>query len=123
MDFSYLASPEAPCPVSVITNLEESEREYKEKVEAIKKEIIAGNLLQAVPSRRLQFECENSALEIYRRLRAVNPSPYLFYIDFGKRQLIGASPESLVRVREGVASIRPIAGTRRRGKCRRRRGA
>ena len=116
MDFSYLASPEAPCPVSVITNLEESEREYKEKVEAIKKEIIAGNLLQVVPSRRLQFECENSALEIYRRLRAVNPSPYLFYIDFGKRQLIGASPVSLVRVREGVASIRPIAGTRRRGK-------
>ena len=116
MDFSYLAQPEAPCPVKTITNLEESERQYKEKVEAIKKEIIAGNLLQAVPSRRLQFECENSALEIYRRLRAVNPSPYLFYIDFGSRQLIGASPESLVRVRQGVASIRPIAGTRRRGK-------
>lgn len=116
MDFSYLAAPEAPCPVKTITNLEESEKEYKAKVEAIKKEIIAGNLLQAVPSRRLQFECENSALEIYRRLRAVNPSPYLFYIDFDSRQLIGASPESLVRVRDGQASIRPIAGTRRRGK-------
>lgn len=116
MDFSYLSSPEEACPVRIITNLEESEREYKEKVEAIKKEIIAGNLLQAVPSRRLQLECDNSALEIYRRLRAVNPSPYLFYIDFGERQLIGSSPESLVRVREGIASIRPIAGTRRRGK-------
>ena len=116
MDFSYLSAPEEPCEVRTITNLEQSEREYKEKVEAIKKEIIAGNLLQAVPSRRLQFECDNSALEIYRRLRAVNPSPYLFYIDFGERQLIGSSPESLVRVREGVASIRPIAGTRRRGK-------
>ncbi len=116
MDFSYLSAPEEPCEVKTITNLEQSEREYKEKVEAIKKEIIAGNLLQAVPSRRLQLECENSALEIYRRLRAVNPSPYLFYIDFGERQLIGSSPESLVRVREGVASIRPIAGTRRRGK-------
>ena len=116
MDFSYLSAPEEPCEVRTITNLEQSEREYKEKVEAIKKEIIAGNLLQAVPSRRLQLECENSALEIYRRLRAVNPSPYLFYIDFGDRQLIGSSPESLVRVRDGVASIRPIAGTRRRGK-------
>ncbi len=116
MDFSYLSAPEEPCEVRTITNLEQSEREYKEKVEAIKKEIIAGNLLQAVPSRRLQLECDNSALEIYRRLRAVNPSPYLFYIDFGERQLIGSSPESLVRVREGVASIRPIAGTRRRGK-------
>ena len=116
MDFTYLSAPEEPCEVRTITNLEQSEREYKEKVEAIKKEIIAGNLLQAVPSRRLQLECDNSALEIYRRLRAVNPSPYLFYIDFGDRQLIGSSPESLVRVRNGVASIRPIAGTRRRGK-------
>ncbi len=115
MDFSYLSAPEEPCPVKIITDLEQSEREYKERVLAIKKEIIAGNLLQAVPSRRLQIECANSALEIYRRLRAVNPSPYLFCIDFGERQLIGASPECLVRVRDGVASIRPIAGTRRRG--------
>lgn len=116
MDFTYLSEPEEPCKVRTITDLKQSEREYKEKVESIKKEIIAGNLLQAVPSRRLQIECNNSALEIYRRLRAVNPSPYLFYIDFGERQLIGSSPESLVRVRDGVASIRPIAGTRRRGK-------
>lgn len=116
MDFTYLSEPEEPCKVRTITDLKQSEREYKEKVESIKKEIIAGNLLQAVPSRRLQIECNNSALEIYRRLRAVNPSPYLFYIDFGERQLIGSSPESLVRVRNGVASIRPIAGTRRRGK-------
>ena len=116
MDFSYLSAPEDPMPVRTITNLEQSEREYKEKVEEIKKEIVAGNLLQAVPSRRLQLECESSALEIYRRLRGVNPSPYLVYIDFGDRQLLGSSPESLVRVRDGVASIRPIAGTRRRGK-------
>ncbi|MCR5436083.1 MAG: chorismate-binding protein [Treponema sp.] len=116
MDFTYLSEPEEPCKVRTITDLKQSEREYKEKVESIKKEIVAGNLLQAVPSRRLQIECDNSALEIYRRLRAVNPSPYLFYIDFGERQLIGSSPESLVRVRDGVASIRPIAGTRRRGK-------
>jgi anthranilate synthase component 1 len=61
-------------------------------------------------------ECGNSALEIYRRLRSVNPSPYLVYIDFSDRQLVGSSPESLVRVRDGIASIRPIAGTRRRGK-------
>ncbi len=115
MDFTYLSQPEEPAPVRTITNLEQSEKEYKEKVEAIKKEIIAGNLLQAVPSRRLQFECSNSALEIYRRLRSVNPSPYLLYIDFGDRQLVGSSPESLVRVRDGIASIRPIAGTRRRG--------
>ncbi len=116
MDFSYLDKTEENETVKTITNLEQSEKEYKEKVELIKKEIIAGNLLQAVPSRRLQLECSNSALEIYRRLRSINPSPYLLYIDFGDRQLIGSSPESLVRVRDGIASIRPIAGTRRRGK-------
>ncbi|MFA6937699.1 MAG: chorismate-binding protein [Treponema sp.] len=116
MDFSYLASPEEPLPCRTITDLEQSEIEYKKKVEEIKKNIIAGNLLQAVPSRRLQIENENSAMEIYRRLRSVNPSPYLVYLDFGDKQLIGSSPESLVRVRDGSASIRPIAGTRRRGK-------
>ena len=116
MDFTYLSHDEEPAPVRTITDLAQSEREYKEKVVEIKKRIVAGDLLQAVPSRRLQLECANSALEIYRRLRSVNPSPYLFYIDFGERQLIGSSPESLVRVRDGVASIRPIAGTRRRGK-------
>ncbi len=115
LDFSYLSAPEDPMPVRTITDLERSEQEYKEKVLALKKEIVAGNIFQAVPSRRLQLECENSAMEIYRRLRSVNPSPYLFYLDFGDRQLVGSSPESLVRVREGVASIRPIAGTRRRG--------
>ena len=116
MDFTYLAPPEEPAPVRTITDLAQSEREYKEKVAALRKEIIAGNLIQAVPSRRLQLDCANSALEIYRRLRSVNPSPYLVYLDFGERQLIGSSPESLVRVRDGEASIRPIAGTRRRGK-------
>ena len=116
MDFTYLAPPEDAEPVRTVTDLAQSEREYKEKVLALKKEIVAGNLIQAVPSRRLQLDCANSALEIYRRLRSVNPSPYLVYLDFGDRQLVGSSPESLVRVRDGIASIRPIAGTRRRGK-------
>ena len=116
LDFSYLTPPEDPAPCSMITDLEQSKREYIEKVEALKKHIVAGNIVQAVPSRRIQLECETSALEIYRRLRSVNPSPYLFYLDFGSHQLIGSSPESLVRVRNGIASIKPIAGTRRRGK-------
>lgn len=116
LDFSYLAPPENAKPCTVLTDLAQSEKEYKEKVLELKKHIIAGRIFQAVPSRRLQLHNENSALEIYRRLRQVNPSPYLFYIDFGDKQLVGSSPESLVRVRDNVASIRPIAGTRRRGK-------
>ena len=118
LDFSYLAPPEQPSPCKVITDLEQSEKEYKAKVVELKKHIVAGDIFQAVPSRRLQLECETSALEVYRRLRSLNPSPYLFFIDYGDRQLLGSSPESLVRVRDGLAAIRPIAGTRRRGKNR-----
>jgi len=116
LDFSYLAPPEEPKSCRVITDLQQSEAEYKSKVVELKKHIVAGDIFQAVPSRRLQLECDSSAMEIYRRLRSVNPSPYLVYLDFGDRQIVGSSPESLVRVRDGVASIRPIAGTRRRGK-------
>ncbi len=116
MDFSYLAAPEHPCPCHELTDIEQSKKEYIEKVKSLKKHIVAGDIIQAVPSRRLQIECESSAMEIYRRLRSINPSPYLVYLDFGSHQLVGSSPESLVRVRKGKASIHPIAGTRRRGK-------
>ena len=116
MDFSYLEPPEPPLSCRIITDLEQSKKEYTAKVLELKKHIIAGDIIQAVPSRRLQIENGNSAMEIYRRLRSLNPSPYLLYLDFGNRQLIGSSPESLVRVRQGTASIHPIAGTRRRGK-------
>ncbi|HSV55690.1 MAG TPA: chorismate-binding protein, partial [Magnetospirillaceae bacterium] len=67
-------------------------------------------------SRRLTAESALEPLEGYRRLRSTSPSPYLFYIDYGSYALLGASPESLVRLRDGTASIRPIAGTRRRGR-------
>lgn len=116
LDFSYLEEPKKASFCKVVTDLEKSHDEYVYKVNELKKRIVAGDIIQAVPSRRLQLETDVEALEIYRRLRSVNPSPYLLYLDFGTHQLVGASPESLVRVRDGVASIRPIAGTRRRGK-------
>ena len=116
LDFTYLSEPEKASPCKTITDLKQSEIEYKNKVVELKKSIVKGDIFQAVPSRRLQVECNTSALEVYRRLRSINPSPYLLYIDFGDKQILGSSPESLVRVREGIASIRPIAGTRKRGK-------
>jgi anthranilate synthase component 1 len=116
LDFSYMAEPETDFPSTVITDVRQSHDEYVEKVIELKKRIRAGDIIQAVPSRRLQIKSEVPALEIYRRLRSVNPSPYLFYLDFGTFQFTGASPESLVRVRDGEATIHPIAGTRRRGK-------
>lgn len=116
MDFSYVEEPAMHFEYKMITNLEESKNQYIEKVEALKRHIVAGNIIQAVPSRRVQIECDAAAMNVYGKLRKVNPSPYLFYIDFGDFQLTGSSPESLVRVRNGKASIHPIAGTIRRGK-------
>lgn len=116
LDFSYLEDPEDDYPYKVVTDLKKSHDEYVHCVEELKKRIVAGDIIQAVPSRRLQLESEIPALDVYRRLRTLNPSPYLLYIDFGKYQLVGSSPESLVRSRGGRSSIRPIAGTCRRGK-------
>jgi len=116
LDFSYLAPPAQNEACTIVTDIESSKKEYIEKVIALKKHIVAGDIVQAVPSRRLQLKCDVEALEVYRRLRSINPSPYMFLLDFGEFQLVGASPESLVRVREGKAAIHPIAGTRRRGK-------
>ena len=116
LDFSYLAPPVESAPATVVSDEKASHDDYVAGVKEIKDHIVRGNLLQCVMSRRLELESPESALEVYRRLRSKSPSPYLFFIDFGSYQLVGASPESLVRVRDSVASIRPIAGTRRRGK-------
>lgn len=115
MDFSYVQEPPTHFEYKMLTDIEASKQEYIDKVNALKKHIIAGDIIQAVPSRRVQIECEASAMTVYGKLRKVNPSPYLFYIDFGDFQLTGCSPESLVRVRNGKASIHPIAGTIHRG--------
>lgn len=116
MDFSYVDAGPEKFNCKVLTDIEQSKKEYVHKVEELKKHIIDGDIIQAVPSRRVQIECSASALQVYGKLRKVNPSPYMFYLDFGNFQLTGASPESLVRVRDGKASIHPIAGTIHRGK-------
>lgn len=116
LDFSYLAPPADSAPCTVISDEKASHDTFVAGVRAIKENIVKGNLLQCVMSRRLVLESKESALEVYRRLRSKSPSPYLFYLNFGRYQIVGASPESLVRVRDSVASISPIAGTRRRGK-------
>lgn len=116
LDFTYLAAPADSVPFRIVSDEEADRLSFMAGVEAIRERIIAGDLLQAVLSRRLTAASSLDPLEGYRRLRSTSPSPYLFYIDFGSYVLLGASPESLVRLRDGRASIRPIAGTRRRGK-------
>ena len=102
-------------PAELISPKYDANATYRSNVTDVKAEIVAGNLLQAVPSRRMLVKTKMPALEAYRRLRSSNPSPYMFYLDFGRYQLFGASPEVHVKVKNGFAEIRPIAGTRRRG--------
>ena len=85
-------------------------------VERAKEYIRAGDIFQVVPSQRWALDLEVPAFALYRALRRLNPSPYMFYFDLGGFQIVGASPEILVRVRGDTVTIRPIAGTRPRGK-------
>jgi anthranilate synthase component I len=115
LNFNYLAPKDNNYTAEII-NSEIEKQDYMKAVETVRDEIIKGNLLQAVPSRRLKVKTNLPALEAYRRLRSTNPSPYLFYIDFTGFQLFGSSPEVHLKIDDGRALVRPIAGTRRRGK-------
>ena len=88
---------------------------YKAAVEQAKDYIRAGDIFQVVPSQRWSQRFELPPFALYRSLRRTNPSPFMFFFNFGGFQVIGASPEILVRLREGEVTVRPIAGTRKRG--------
>jgi len=92
-----------------------SREAYREIVEKAKAYIRAGDIFQVVPSHRFRAPFRHDPFALYRSLRRMNPSPFLFYLNFGDFQLAGSSPEILVRLRDGKITIRPIAGTRRRG--------
>ncbi|AOT58417.1 MULTISPECIES: anthranilate synthase component I [Streptomyces] len=88
---------------------------YQEAVEDIKERIRAGEAFQVVPSQRFETPCEASALDVYRVLRATNPSPYMYLLRLDGFDVVGSSPEALVKVEGGHAMVHPIAGTRPRG--------
>jgi anthranilate synthase component 1 len=92
-----------------------SAAEYMAMVAKAKDYIKAGDIFQVVLSQRFSAPFALPSFALYRALRRLNPSPFLFHLDFGSFQLVGSSPEILVRVRDGVVTIRPIAGTARRG--------
>jgi len=93
-----------------------SRAEFEAKVSQAKEHIYAGDIIQVVLSQRLARHTNATPFAIYRALRSINPSPYMYYLQLGNSHIIGASPELLVRVEDGVVSNHPIAGTRRRGK-------
>jgi anthranilate synthase component 1 len=88
---------------------------YQDMVRRAKEYILAGDAFQIVPSQRFRMPFQLPPFSFYRSLRRLNPSPFLFYLDFGGFQVVGSSPEILVRVRDGQVTLRPLAGTRPRG--------
>jgi len=89
---------------------------FKSMVVKAKEYIVQGDIIQVVLSQRFQRDSQADPVDLYRALRHVNPSPYLFFLRVGDMHLIGSSPEVMVRLEEGIAELKPIAGTRRRGK-------
>ncbi|MDO9180713.1 MAG: anthranilate synthase component I [Agitococcus sp.] len=89
---------------------------FKASVEQIKEYILAGDVMQVVPSQRMTAPFKHSPLSLYRALRHLNPSPYMYFVHCGDCHIVGSSPEILARVQDGKVTVRPIAGTRPRGK-------
>lgn len=90
--------------------------EFLQAVEQCKQYVLAGDVFQVQISQRLSVPYRARALDVYRALRGVNPSPYMYFINLGSEQIIGSSPEILVRAQAGQVVVRPLAGTRRRGR-------
>jgi len=92
-----------------------TEAGFKQAVERIKRYILDGDCMQVVLSQRLSIPFQAPPLDLYRALRGLNPSPYMYFLDLGGFQVVGSSPEILTRLEDGLVTVRPIAGTRRRG--------
>jgi anthranilate synthase component 1 len=93
-----------------------TEQGYKDAVAKAKQYIVDGDIMQVVLSQRSTIPFHAQSLDLYRALRSLNPSPYMYYLNLGDHQVVGSSPEILVRLEDGEVTVRPIAGTRPRGK-------
>jgi anthranilate synthase component 1 len=98
------------------TFADDDKSSYCEAVRRAKEYIVEGDIFQVVLSRKTALQFSGDPFPVYRALRVINPSPYLFYVDLGTTKLIGSSPEVLVRVQRGEVEVLPIAGTRPRGR-------
>lgn len=108
----YSVRPSAPY-APIASNV--TREQYEANVRRAQEYIAAGDIFQVVPSQRFSRPTSADSFTIYRALRTINPSPYMFYLRTGEGDLVGASPEMLVRVQQGEVVTHPIAGTRRRG--------
>ncbi|MFC1769042.1 anthranilate synthase component 1 [Nanoarchaeota archaeon] len=119
---SYLKAMEAPLPkvpkiklAKQVIETDTSEEEFKRIVTKMKDHIVNGDVVQVVPSRTIITNYNAEPLDIYKNLRKLNPSPYMFFINGSEGILLGASPEMSVKVKDNIMQIRPIAGTKPRG--------
>ncbi|MDI3257956.1 MAG: anthranilate synthase component I family protein [Kyrpidia sp.] len=105
--------PGLPAEVAPVLSVGQdvTEEEFIRRVERAKAYITEGDIFQIVPSMRMRVKSAADPLVVYDRLRRVNPSPFMFYVDYGDSRIFGASPEVQLRVQDGVAQMRPIAGT------------
>ncbi|MFT5334596.1 MAG: anthranilate synthase component 1, partial [Halioglobus sp.] len=92
-----------------------TQEQYEKAVERVKEYVLAGDVMQTVPSQRMRLPFSAPPLNLYRALRNLNPSPYMYFLDLGDFHIVGSSPEILARSEDGLVTVRPIAGTRRRG--------
>ena len=113
LDKSAAESDAGPLDVAPRSNT--SAEEFKRMVLRAKNYIVAGDIFQVVLSQRFEVPFALAPFALYRALRRVNPSPYLFFLNFGSFAVAGSSPEILVKTKGGIVTIRPVAGTRRRG--------
>ena len=113
-DPSVLPPKPRPKDTRLVTNL--TREDYETAVAKAKEYITAGDLIQVVLSQRLSRQVAADSFDIYRALRSLNPSPYMYYLTYGDLKIIGSSPERLVSVQDGEVVTRPIAGSRPRGK-------
>ncbi|WP_459874522.1 anthranilate synthase component I [Halomonas shantousis] len=92
-----------------------TEEGFKAAVEKIKEYVLSGDVMQCVPSQRMSIPYQAPPLDLYRALRSLNPSPYMFFFNLADHHVVGSSPEILTRLEDGEVTVRPIAGTRKRG--------
>ncbi|MDD5504873.1 MAG: anthranilate synthase component I [Candidatus Omnitrophica bacterium] len=109
------SSMDKPAPAAEISS-NISKSDFKKSVLKAKEYIRSGDIIQVVLSQRFQAEYDKNPINLYRALRSINPSPYMFYLSFKDFKLIGSSPEIMVRKENAIARVRPIAGTRPRGR-------
>lgn len=96
--------------------LHTSEADFKAAVNQVKEYVLAGDTMQVVLSQRMSMAFEHTATDLYRALRLLNPSPYMYCLNLADHHVVGSSPEILARLEQGEVTVRPIAGTRKRGK-------